>query len=1730
MPAPWEKAAAVKQPQPSPAPAPAGRKPWEKAAARTVPARDNFQMIKPEARERVAAMQGERSLPMARPADPNAPNPITTAVRQSQADTGNAFAEEARRRQERRDASRVNMGDMLITHDDSGNLRPGTEADRDLSKAMMAATPNALSDLGEAIVNAPGDIAQTVMGGQRVIPRADLPRADMTYESPVGEVAGPAMENLMQFALARRLAGKVAPGGGPIASRAKDAASVLAGVDSDEEDWGRLADMVNAAVQESGSPDQVKAAVGWLAERDPSNPVVERLKNVIDFVLPDEAARLAGRGVVAADRALMGKGAVTPTNAGGARPGPVTPRNALAPRPSVAPVAQPAIPQAPPAAAQARPAGAGQQAPGGAQPALNAVPVSPTVSKAQAREAKDTAVILGRLMRSGGIKNDAIRRYLPGLIQRYESLGDSRVPLARFIERDLPQHFPEGVAGDVTAKLRGFGRERDASTGPKDTSRYTMQETKKGLRSSQQDHLTEVIRSNTYKKELIDAEDKIRADMRLNAEAGYETALDLGIEKLVSRTAKPEELKAAETLKGLMASEPFTSRIPEHVKVQAMRTGKTIEDMIKEDPFRTAHWLQSALGKAERAAQGLGGKATPESLLYKELRDAVLEPLENSISGYKGARNAHGDLFGADEALEFGEDLFLAARSEVETARKARDFNKLSKQQQTVATMSIRDKLLNEFRGTPEDAAAKLTRMQQEGVLNAIERILGADGKRITAAIRETVEENDWLRSIDQGSGSPTFGNAAGARDAAENVRGPINKAVGSLGDKRTYLGAVVGDVVLSSVGVPPVLTVGKATSDAVGAAGRPSARQLSNATKGLFGLPEPKPTGNALASPPRQPRAPRKAKPPEQLEADLETLLKQYDQVDHRNNPTESARILKKIDALKKKIGVPSTRPSGSPPDQAGFGGRPKPLPMDEASRMQRARQQGFDVDTPLFHGTNKDIEAFAVPPPSRAGLREDDAVFLTDAPDLASSYAKGEGANVIPVFARVKNPFRYDAKGENWVRAWPSAMVRAKRGGHDGVIVTNVDDWGDAKAGADARNMGDKILGRPRALRTVYAVFDPANIRSVNATFDPSETQSSKLLAGTGGKARGIVDNLKQDVALAGFGSVGGSFANQDDPQAGALGGMALALGAKYGGRGARALGNALKGGRPPKGPTPKGAGVSLQNAEKILADFRVARELSDEQLAPVADAINKEMRRLQTKTVDVNGERIPYSNTTEGYERVMRLNGLLMNAFKNASGEIDIAKAMRWAEKNDPDRVMRVEAGRAANDMQDGVRRTERATPKPPPRAQGFGGSGKGPAGKGPQMSGKVISELERAKKTLPPEVRNKLAANAAKPPALRVSAAEATGDDPSIYAMAAPFQRSRKPLIARRAPPNMVERGVNEGMARVEAQAGKPPPLDEAGEAVRLSERQRRAAKADAQTTANRLNPYANEAAGIPDKPLPKRVATREEDATKLAIASREMLAKHRLTANEYEQAVAYANARKAKIADALLTGRVAPPGRPGATSTGVLPGSAGQPLPPRRMSPVSRREADEMAALVFDKERAQLLDDVLSGRVVPRNRSAHHAALLLAAGSTIGAVGGAAVIADIQNAANNRRAANADQKADEPVYDNPGDPRFVWDWEKVKSERNPAMQNIQIQLNRLPPNASGGRYNLKTDGRWTKSGETDRAIRNWLYENGFDPNGPFTMDHWTLLDKQVLEGEQTTRAAPARRSRDAMPTP
>lgn len=166
--------------------------------------------------------------------------------------------------------------------------------------------------------------------------------------------------------------------------------------------------------------------------------------------------------------------------------------------------------------------------------------------------------------------------------------------------------------------------------------------------------------------------------------------------------------------------------------------------------------------------------------------------------------------------------------------------------------------------------------------------------------------------------------------------------------------------------------------------------------------------------------------------------------------------------------------------------------LPMDEASRMQRAKDLGYTVDA--YHGT--------APSPQWNTLKELDqqidnyagfnafnggSYFATN-PAYASGFADaqaaerafGNGANVMPVKLKVKNPYdaRDDADFWKKLRASPDAVGGPIReAGHDSILMRETD--------------------RPDMIGDVYYVFDPSNIRSRFAAFDPAKTDSADLLA---------------------------------------------------------------------------------------------------------------------------------------------------------------------------------------------------------------------------------------------------------------------------------------------------------------------------------------------------------------------------------------------------------------------------------------------------------------------------------------------------------------------------------------------------------------------------------------------------------------------------------------------------------
>jgi hypothetical protein len=158
----------------------------------------------------------------------------------------------------------------------------------------------------------------------------------------------------------------------------------------------------------------------------------------------------------------------------------------------------------------------------------------------------------------------------------------------------------------------------------------------------------------------------------------------------------------------------------------------------------------------------------------------------------------------------------------------------------------------------------------------------------------------------------------------------------------------------------------------------------------------------------------------------------------------------------------------------------------MDEASRMQRAAEMGFDVNQPLYHGTDAEFRAFdrasrgamTHAPSARQG------VWSAIDPDLAGRFAetaaqKSHGnPQIYPLLARSDSQGNLRLSGHEGDLDIAAALMNAFDNGLDSV-----------------RLVYPKVPGGIN--KDVVVVKNENQYRSKFATFDPAKRNSNDLLA---------------------------------------------------------------------------------------------------------------------------------------------------------------------------------------------------------------------------------------------------------------------------------------------------------------------------------------------------------------------------------------------------------------------------------------------------------------------------------------------------------------------------------------------------------------------------------------------------------------------------------------------------------
>lgn len=186
--------------------------------------------------------------------------------------------------------------------------------------------------------------------------------------------------------------------------------------------------------------------------------------------------------------------------------------------------------------------------------------------------------------------------------------------------------------------------------------------------------------------------------------------------------------------------------------------------------------------------------------------------------------------------------------------------------------------------------------------------------------------------------------------------------------------------------------------------------------------------------------------------------------------------------------------------------------LPMDEASRMNRAREQGFRTEA--YHTGSPDIKE--IDPTGTVGARSDAGMWFSQDPVVAASYTKPESAGY-RVLLNTGNYGQYDAGGAAWNDFYGNTEYASAK---DGFI--NIDDRGISTTNQVARlakELGDAgveiadvvdLGGNAKVMRQVaekvtpnrsdwisdyeaqgavnYSAQDPSTVRSYyGAAFDP-------------------------------------------------------------------------------------------------------------------------------------------------------------------------------------------------------------------------------------------------------------------------------------------------------------------------------------------------------------------------------------------------------------------------------------------------------------------------------------------------------------------------------------------------------------------------------------------------------------------------------------------------------------------
>jgi hypothetical protein len=216
--------------------------------------------------------------------------------------------------------------------------------------------------------------------------------------------------------------------------------------------------------------------------------------------------------------------------------------------------------------------------------------------------------------------------------------------------------------------------------------------------------------------------------------------------------------------------------------------------------------------------------------------------------------------------------------------------------------------------------------------------------------------------------------------------------------------------------------------------------------------------------------------------------------------------------------------------------------LPMDTESRLERAREMGFDLENVMYHGTDESFDVFDLKP--SFSLQSKKPVYTTNNPNVAASYAHLRDGQIYPLVQRNDlDEVVVDAGGEFYSRIKPKSLASLKGGpevfvedlfGSDYGMLFSTDFLADKAYKSNVPRITFKNVvdrgpvsstwhnlpeGSANVPSTVTANLSPSSLRSPFARFDPRLKDIENILAGvapiavvTPSVVRGLLDTEEE------------------------------------------------------------------------------------------------------------------------------------------------------------------------------------------------------------------------------------------------------------------------------------------------------------------------------------------------------------------------------------------------------------------------------------------------------------------------------------------------------------------------------------------------------------------------------------------------------------------------------------------